>query len=49
MTAILNGNGDIPLDWVIGGTAVQPLSEEVCVSMVCMDFVRVFARLVLKV
>lgn len=29
LTAILKGKGDIPLDWVIGGTAVRPRSEEV--------------------
>jgi hypothetical protein len=46
LTVILKGKGEMPVDWVIGGTAVRPRSEDVCVSIVCMDLVKVVVRFV---
>jgi hypothetical protein len=49
LTVILIGKGEIPEASVIRGTAARPLSEDVYVSIVCIVFVRVAARLKLKV
>ena len=43
------GKGEIPDASVIRGTAARPLSDDVCVSMVCIDFVSVAARVELNV
>lgn len=38
------GNGDIPDEFVISGTAVRPRSDEVWMRIVSIDLVRVVAR-----
>lgn len=45
-TITLKGNGEIVLASVIGGTAARPFSDEVCVIMVWIAFVRVAAKAV---
>jgi hypothetical protein len=49
LTVIFTGNGDIPLAFVINGTAVRPRSDEVWVSIVCNDLDSVDANAVLNV
>lgn len=46
LTITLKGNGEIVLASVIGGTAARPFSDEVCVIIVWIAFVRVKAKAV---
>lgn len=48
LTVIRMGNGEMPVAFVMSGTAVRPFSDEVWVSMTWRAFVRVLARVVLN-
>lgn len=46
LTVTRMGNGDIPVAFVMSGTAVRPFSDDVCTSIVCTAFVSVAANVV---
>jgi hypothetical protein len=46
LTLTRMGNGDIPVAFVMRGTAVRPFSDDVCTSIVCTALVSVAARVV---
>lgn len=49
LTIIFKGNGDIPVAFVINGTAIRPLSDEVWVRIVWSVFESVDATAVLNI
>jgi hypothetical protein len=46
LTPIRIGKGEIPVAFVMSGTAVRPFSQDVCTSIVCTAFVSVGASVV---